>query len=79
MDEKMVEELLRLEAELFPDEVDWFEDELAHRLGIDRGLGIDLVQWRKIRVRAIEATGSRADAVAAQVENLAVAWSENSF
>ncbi len=50
-----VDELLRtLEAE-FPDPVDVFEDALVARLGLVRHPSCPLDQWRRQRVRLIDA------------------------
>lgn len=63
-----LEELLDLLEEKYPDPVDLFEDELARRLGIERHPAMTYDLWRRRRVEAIEAAGSRADAEARRVE-----------
>ncbi len=49
MDDDLEELLAFAEAEEGPYTVDRFEEELARRLGIQRGPGVDQVRWREIR------------------------------
>lgn len=63
-----VEHLLDLLEAEHPDPVDLFEDELARRLGIERHPAMTCDLWRRRRVEAIEAAGSRADVEARRVE-----------
>ncbi len=39
----------------FPDSVDVFEDDLAEKLGLNRHPALSLKEWRRARVRLIDA------------------------
>jgi len=64
VDPRVVDELFAELAALYPDPVDEFEDALAARLGVHRHPGWDLEQWRRERVRAIDAREGDADSPA---------------
>lgn len=61
-----IDALLELWDEVAPDPVDVFEDELATKLGLERGPGCSKGDWRRQRVRFINAaTEGKSDEEAA--------------
>ena len=53
--EAAVDEMHAVLMHRFPDPVDVFEDQLAQELGLERAPGMSLEEWRRTRVRFIEA------------------------
>ncbi len=63
-----IEDLLQEARRAWPDPVDLFEDRLASKLGLERGPGLSLAEWRRRRVAFIDSfpddeTGATAAAV----------------
>ncbi len=53
--EAAVEEIHVALMREFPDPVDVFEDDLAEKLGLARGPALSVEEWRRARVRLIDA------------------------
>ncbi len=53
--ETAVEDLHQTLLRRYPDPVDVFEDDLARELGLERHPHLSLAEWRRARVRFIDA------------------------
>ncbi|MCP3976844.1 MAG: hypothetical protein GY720_20350 [bacterium] len=57
--EAAVEEMHAALVRRFPDPVDSFEDDLAKKLGLERDPEMSIKDWRRVRVRFIDAATPR--------------------
>ncbi len=57
--EAAVEEIHASLVRRFPDPVDTFEDDLASKLGLERHPEMSMEEWRRVRVRFIDAATPR--------------------